>query len=77
MIKVNGKSSRNGTLVDPSLILKRVSDNANVASNNDGGKRLNAKLTYTPTSTGDYDIVVSSNISGKRGSYRVKVTERL
>ena len=76
VIRVNGKSSGNGTLVDPSFVLRRVSDNINVASNNDGGQGLNAKLTYTPTSTEDFHIRVSAHTAGERGSYRVKVTEK-
>ena len=76
VIKANGKSSHNGTLVDPDLELRRALDNSVVADNDDGGRGLNAKLTYTPTNTEDHNIVVSSNISGERGSYRVKVTQK-
>ena len=75
VIKANGKSSHNGTLVDPYLTLTRISNNA-VSSNNDGGKGLNSKITHRPTSTGDYRINVSSHVTGERGSYRVKVTEQ-
>ena len=75
VIKANGKSSNNGTLVDPDLTLTRISNNA-IASNNDGGKGLNSKITHAPPSTGDYLIKVSSHVTGERGSYRVKVTEK-
>ena len=36
---------------------------------------FNSKLTYTPTSTGDYKIVVSSAVD-ERGTYRVKVKQK-
>ena len=75
IIRVNGKSSGHGTLVDPHLELFRGEDNK-VASNDNGGSGLNSKLTYTPASTEDYLIKVSSNVAGERGSYRVKVTEQ-
>ena len=77
VIRVNGKSTNAGTLVDPTMILVRLLGGGNtVADNNNGGEGLNSKITYTPTHTGDYEIVVSSNITGERGSYRVKVKER-
>ena len=61
---------------DPKLVLRRASGNSNVGNDNYGGQGLNAKLTYTPTSTEDYLIHVSSNVAGKRGTYTVKVTEK-
>ena len=76
VIRANGKSNGAGSLVDPKLVLRRASDNSNVGNDNNGGQGLNAKLTYTPTSTEDYLIHVSSNVAGERGSYRVKVTEQ-
>ena len=58
---MNGKSTNTGTLVDPTMILVRLLGGGNtVADNNDGGEGLNSKITYTPTHTGNYEIVVSS-----------------
>ena len=74
VIRANGRPTRAGTLVDP--YLKLFKNEATVASNNNGGKGLNSKLTYTPTSTGDYLIQVSSSVTGEHGTYRVKVTEK-
>ena len=62
VIRVNGKSTSHGTLVDPHLELFRGEDNK-VASNDNGGSGLNSKLTYTPASTEDYLIKVSSNVA--------------
>ena len=75
VIRVNGKSTSHGTLVDPHLELFR-GENNKVASNDNGGSGLNSKLTYTPASTEDYLIKVSSNVAGERGTYMVKVTEQ-
>ena len=75
VIRVNGKSTSHGTLVDPYLELFR-GENNKVASNDNGGSGLNSKLTYTPASTEDYLIKVSSNVAGERGTYMVKVTEQ-
>ena len=75
VIRVNGKSTSHGTLVDPHLELFRGEDNK-VASNDNGGSGLNSKLTYTPASTEDYLIKVSSSVAGERGTYRLKVTEQ-
>ena len=75
VIRVNGKSTSHGTLVDPHLELFRGEDNK-VASNDNGGSGLNSKLTYTPASTEDYLIKVSSSVAGERGTYKVKVTEQ-
>ena len=75
VIRVNGKSTNTGSLVDPTMKLDRNLDDNTVADNNNGGTGLNSKITYTPTHTGDYNIVVSSAIDG-RGTYRVKVTEK-
>ena len=74
VIRVNGKSTGNGTLVDPYLELIRE-DNT-VASNDNGGQGLNSKITYTPTTTGDFLIQVSSSVAGERGTYTVTVTEQ-
>ena len=76
VIRVNGKSTNTGSLVDPNMTLVRLLDGNTVANNNNGGEGLNSKITYTPTHTGNYEIVVSSNITGEHGSYRVKVKER-
>ena len=75
VIRANGKSSGAGSLVDPKLVLRRASDNSLIREDDDGGTGFNSKLTYTPTSTEDYNIVVSSAVDG-RGTYRVKVTEQ-
>ena len=76
VIRANGEPTQHGSLVDPKLVLRRSSGNSNVGNDNNGGQGLNAKLTYTPTSTEDYLIHVSSNVAGKRGTYTVKVTEK-
>ena len=76
VIRANGKSNGAGSLVDPKLVLRRASDNSLIREDDDGGQGLNSKLTYTPTSTEDYNIVVSSAVDGERGTYRVKVTEQ-
>ena len=75
VIRVNGKSTSHGTLVDPHLELFR-GEFHKVASNDNGGSGLNSKLTYTPASTEDYLIKVSSSVAGERGTYRLKVTEQ-
>ena len=75
VIRVNGKSTNTGTLVDPNMTLVRLLDGNTVANNNNGGEGFNSKITYTPTHTGNYEIVVSSADDG-RGTYRVKVKER-
>ena len=75
VIKANGKATNTGTLVDPYLELIRASDDSLIREDDDGGTGFNSKLTYTPTSTEDYNIVVSSADDG-RGTYRVKVKER-
>ena len=74
VIRANGKPTQHGSLVDPYMVIKRVSDDATVASDNDGGQRFNTKITYTPTGTEDFHIQVSAHTAGERGSYRVKVT---
>ena len=74
VIRVNGKSTGNGTLVDPYLELFREENT--VASDDNGGQGLNSKITYTPTSTGDFLIQVSSSVADERGTYTVKVTEQ-
>ena len=74
VIRVNGKSTGNGTLVDPYLELIREENT--VASDDNGGQGLNSKITYTPSSTGDYILSVYSHPAGERGTYRVKVTEK-
>ena len=75
VIKANGKATNTGTLVDPYLEIIRASDDSLIREDDDGGSGFNSKITYTPTSTEDYNIVVSSAIDG-RGTYRVKVTEK-
>ena len=54
VIRANGKSTRAGTLVDPFLVLGRVSDNNFITDNDNGGQGLSAKLTYTPTTTENF-----------------------
>ena len=76
VIRVNGKSTNAGTLVDPNMTLVRLLDGNTVANNNNGGQGLNSKITYTPTHTGDYTLKVLSNVAGERGTYKVKVKER-
>ena len=76
VIRANGKSTRAGTLVDPFLVLGRVSDNNFITDNDNGGQGLSAKLTYTPTTTENFNIVVSSSAAGERGTYRLKVTKK-
>ena len=75
VIRANGKATNTGTLVDPYLELIRASDDSLIREDDDGGTGFNSKLTYTPTSTEDYNIVVSSADDG-RGTYRVKVIEK-
>ena len=76
VIRVNGKSTNTGTLVDPNMTLVRLLDGNTVASNEDGGQGLNSKITYTPTHTGDYTLKVLSNVAGEGGTYRVKVKQK-
>ena len=75
VIRANGKATNTGTLVDPYLELIRASDDSLIREDDDGGTGFNSKLTYTPTSTGDYKIVVSSAVD-ERGTYRVKVKQK-
>ena len=76
VIRVNGKSNNAGTLVDPNMTLVRLLDGNTVANDNNGGQRLNSKITYTPTHTGDYTLKVLSNVTGERGTYKVKVKQK-
>ena len=76
VIRVNGKSTNTGTLVDPNMTLVRLLDGNTVANNNNGGQGLNSKITYTPTHTGDYTLKVLSSVAGERGTYRVKVKQK-
>ena len=75
VIRANGKATKTGTLVDPYLELIRASDDSLIREDDDGGTGFNSKLTYTPTSTEDYNIVVSS-ADDERGTYTVTVTEQ-
>ena len=75
VIRANGKATNTGTLVDPYLELIRASDDSLIREDDDGGTGFNSKLTYTPTSTEDYNIVISSADDG-RGTYRVKVKQK-
>ncbi len=74
-IDVKGKSTADGTLVDPKV---RLYDSDEVAvsgqENNDGGAGQNARLTYTPGSTAPYHIAVSENGGDARGTDTVSVT---
>ena len=76
VIRANGKATKTGTLVDPYLELSLASDNTLVAEDDDGGTGYNSKLTYSPTTTADYEIVVSSAVDDERGSYKVKVKQK-
>ena len=76
VIRANGKATSSGTLVDPYLELAPASENTLVAEDDDGGRGYNSKITYSPTTTADYKIVVSSVDKDERGTYRVKVKER-
>ena len=75
VIRANGKATNTGTLVDPYLELIRASDDSLIREDDDGGTGFNSKLTYTPTSTEDYNIVISS-ADDERGTYRVKVKQK-
>ena len=46
------------------------------ADDGNGGTGYNSKLTYSPTTTADYEIVVSSAVDDERGSYKVKVKQK-
>ena len=74
VIEAKGKSTGNGTLVDPQLSLQFASDDSQAASNDDGGSGLDAKITYTPGTTLDYFIRVSPWTASDHGTYKVKVT---
>ena len=76
VIEVNGKSTGDGTLVDPKLTLRTIIGNDVVGRDDNGGHELNAKLAYSPTSTEDYLILVTSNVTREHGTYTVKVTEQ-
>ena len=76
VIRVNGKSNNAGTLVDPNMTLVRLLDGNTVANDNDGGQRLNSKITYTPTHTGDYTLNVLSSVADEGGTYKVKVKQK-
>ena len=76
VIRVNGKSNNAGTLVDPNMTLVRLLDGNTVANDNNGGQRLNSKITYTPTHTGDYTLKVFSSVADEGGTYKVKVKQK-
>ena len=76
VIRVNGKSTNTGTLVDPNMTLVRLLDGNTVADDNNGGQGLNSKITYTPTHTGDYTLRVLSNVADEGGTYKVKVKQK-
>ena len=76
IIRVNAKSNKAGTLVDPKLALRRISTNNLVGTNDNGGTGLDSKITYTPPATNDYLILVSAVQPDDRGTYKVKVKQR-
>ncbi len=43
-------------------------------SNDDGGVGLNSRIIFTPSSTGNYRVVVSSFGAGATGSYNMRVS---
>ena len=75
-IDVKGKSTDDGTLVDPEVALyDQYEDAVTGQTNNDGGTGKNARLTYTATNDAFYYIEVSENGGDARGTYTVSVTE--
>lgn len=75
-IDVKGKSTADGTLIDPKVRLHE-GDGMVISGqqNNDGGAGKNARLTITPGGgTASYYIDVLENGSDARGTYTVLVT---
>lgn len=58
---------------DTYLFLEHANGNL-ITSNDDGGSGLNARIVFTPTYTGDYNIVTSSYLAGASGSYTLRVS---
>ena len=71
-IDAEGSPTSMGTLGDPSLELSDPS-NAGTAINDDGGTGLNARLTWTASSTGTVYVVIRS-ADGGTGTYTLTVT---
>ena len=72
-IEVKGKSSDNGSLLDPYVQLQET-DGTYLASNDDGGTDLDARLVVGINTAGTYSFVVSE-AAVERGIYVVSVTE--
>jgi hypothetical protein len=72
-IDVRGSASAGGTLSDPYLNL-RNSSGTSLAADNDSGTGLDARLSYTATSSGTYYISASS-LSANSGTYTVAITQ--
>lgn len=74
-IDVLAFATGDGTLADPYVQILDAQGNI-VAANNDGGTDRNARIVnFTPDSTGDYFIVVSSFSATDVGTYSVEITE--
>ncbi|MCA8907577.1 MAG: PPC domain-containing protein [Rhodospirillaceae bacterium] len=72
-IEMAGSPTDMGTLSDPLLRL-RDANGTEVAANDDGGTGFNARIVYTPVTTGLFTIAASSYGSAT-GSYRIRVEE--
>ena len=74
LFRLRGADSGGGTLADPLLTLRDAAGNR-LAADDDSGTGLDAELVFTPVSTGEYRVEVSSYTSGT-GSYTLERTSR-
>ncbi|MBF0158507.1 MAG: pre-peptidase C-terminal domain-containing protein [Magnetococcales bacterium] len=68
---LEGASTQQGTLADPSLRLLDPSGGAVIISNEDGGTGLNARISYKPTISGNFFLSARGHGTG---SYRLAAT---
>ncbi|MBY0562710.1 MAG: PPC domain-containing protein [Hyphomonadaceae bacterium] len=72
VIDVNGDGDT--PLADPFVAVAQ-GENAQIATDDDGGPGLDARLRFTPTEAGEYYIQVSG-LGGSTGDYKVQIARR-
>ena len=72
-IDAEGTPTSMGTLPDPYFELRDASD-TQIASNDDGGTGVNARLTWTASGTETVYVRIESAISGSTGTYTLTVS---
>ena len=74
-IDLEGADTGRGTLVDPHLTNIRDSSDAEILDtfDDDGGVGVNARIIYTPATTGTYYLVASNALNTTPGTYTLSV----